>query len=75
MIIIGVTGKSGAGKTTCLNILGGMDSATSGEFIIDGIDVTKLKDREKQVIYSRYIIGKTQTEQSEVCLGCRAWHR
>ena len=27
--------------------------------------VTKLKDREKQVIYSRYIIGKTQTELSE----------
>ena len=34
-----VVGPSGAGKTTVLNILGGMDSATSGEVWIDGNDV------------------------------------
>ena len=34
-----VLGSSGAGKTTALNILGGMDTATSGELIVDGNNV------------------------------------
>ena len=36
-----VLGASGAGKSTVLNILGSMDSATSGEVIVDGEDITK----------------------------------
>ena len=36
-----VVGPSGAGKTTVLNILGGMDKATSGEVIVDGTDISK----------------------------------
>ncbi|MBQ9512109.1 MAG: ABC transporter ATP-binding protein [Lachnospiraceae bacterium] len=35
-----ILGASGAGKTTALNILGGMDTATSGKVIVDGNDVT-----------------------------------
>lgn len=35
-----ILGASGAGKTTALNILGGMDTATSGHVIVDGKDVT-----------------------------------
>ena len=34
-----IVGPSGAGKTTVLNILGGMDSATSGQVFVDGEDV------------------------------------
>ena len=36
-----VVGPSGAGKTTVLNILGGMDTATSGEVWVGGQDITK----------------------------------
>ena len=36
-----VVGPSGAGKTTVLNILGGMDTATSGEVWIDGKNIVK----------------------------------
>ena len=41
-----VIGPSGAGKTTVLNILGGMDSATSGEVWIDGNDVAKYSTKQ-----------------------------
>ena len=36
-----IVGPSGAGKTTVLNILGGMDTATSGEVWIDGKNIVK----------------------------------
>ena len=41
-----IVGPSGAGKTTVLNILGGMDTATSGLVQIDGTDITKFKARQ-----------------------------
>lgn len=41
-----VVGPSGAGKTTVLNILGGMDTATSGEVKVDGQDITKYNARQ-----------------------------
>ena len=44
--LVVIVGPSGAGKTTTLNILGGMDYATSGEVIVDGKEVTKLKNKE-----------------------------
>ena len=51
-----IVGPSGAGKTTALNILGGMDRATSGKLLVDGKEVTKLN--EKQLIkYRRDDIG------------------
>ncbi len=51
-----VVGSSGAGKTTVLNILGGMDSATKGEVIVSGRDISKLSDREL-IDYRRFDIG------------------
>ncbi len=51
-----ILGASGAGKTTALNILGGMDTATSGSVIVDGKDITKLTEREL-IKYRRNDIG------------------
>ena len=51
-----IVGPSGAGKTTVLNILGGMDSATSGRVIVDGRDVAKLNGRNLTA-YRRDDIG------------------
>ena len=51
-----VLGHSGSGKTTCLNMLGGMDNVTSGEIIVDNVDITKLKPRDL-IKYRRNDIG------------------
>ena len=51
-----IVGPSGAGKTTTLNILGGMDTATSGEVKVDGKEVIKLKNKEL-IKYRREDIG------------------
>ena len=54
--ILTIVGPSGAGKTTCLNILGGMDTATLGEVIVDNIDISKL-NRKGLIDYRRHDIG------------------
>ena len=41
-----IVGPSGAGKTTALNILGGMDTATKGEVFVDEKEITKLNNRK-----------------------------
>ena len=51
-----VLGSSGAGKTTALNILGGMDVATSGQILVDGNDITKY-NKQQLVGYRRTDIG------------------
>ena len=51
-----VLGPSGAGKTTILNILGGMDRATKGSVIIDNKDIS-LYNNKKLTDYRRYDIG------------------
>ncbi len=41
-----IVGPSGSGKTTLLNLIGGLDDPTEGVVIIDGTDITKLKDNQ-----------------------------
>ncbi|MBQ1827185.1 MAG: ABC transporter ATP-binding protein [Erysipelotrichaceae bacterium] len=51
-----ILGNSGAGKTTILNILGGMDTATSGRIVVDDNDISKASDKEL-CDYRRFDIG------------------
>lgn len=51
-----VAGASGAGKSTILNILGGMDTASSGELLVDNKEISKYSQKEL-ITYRRYDIG------------------
>ncbi len=51
-----IVGPSGAGKTTVLNILGGMDTTTSGQLLVDGTDISKFSGK-KLIRYRREDIG------------------
>lgn len=51
-----ILGSSGAGKTTALNILGGMDTASAGKIIVDGNDITQY-NKKQLVGYRRNDIG------------------
>lgn len=54
--LVVILGQSGSGKSTCLNILGGMDSVSSGHVVIDGMDITKLKEN-RLIKFRRNDIG------------------
>lgn len=45
-----IVGASGAGKTTVLNLLGGMDTCDSGSILVDGTDITKLRKRKARCL-------------------------
>jgi len=51
-----IVGASGAGKTTILNILGGMDNASGGQVVVDGKDITAFSNR-KLIEYRRNRVG------------------
>lgn len=51
-----IAGASGAGKSTILNILGGMDTTSKGEIIVDGKRIDKLSNKDL-ITYRRHDIG------------------
>ncbi|MCQ2513022.1 MAG: ABC transporter ATP-binding protein [Lachnospiraceae bacterium] len=51
-----IVGPSGAGKTTVLNMLGGMDTITSGEILVDGVDIAKYSSKQLTK-YRRFDVG------------------
>ena len=51
-----VVGSSGAGKTTVLNILGGIDKSDGGSFYVDGKEISSLSEKEL-IAYRRHDIG------------------
>jgi putative ABC transport system ATP-binding protein len=52
---IAVMGASGSGKSTCLNILGCLDTPTSGSYLFRGVEVSKLTRNERALLRRRYL--------------------
>ena len=52
---VAIIGPSGSGKSTLLHIIGGVDTPTTGNVIIDGTDITKLKESPLSIVRRRQI--------------------
>lgn len=52
---VAIVGASGSGKSTLMNIIGVLDKPTSGEYVLDGVDVMKAKDNELSEIRNKKI--------------------
>src|SRR4051795_7804713 len=53
--LIAVMGSSGSGKSTLMNILGCLDVPTAGTYLLDGVDVSRLSDRQLALVRNRLI--------------------
>lgn len=53
--VVSIVGPSGAGKTTLLQIMGTLDSPDTGSVVVDGTEVTRLKDRELAKFRNRHL--------------------
>jgi len=73
---IAIMGPSGSGKTTLLNILSTIDQPTQGSVILDGVDITKIKNKELSkirrdkigFIFQDYNLLDTMTLQDNIAL-------
>jgi putative ABC transport system ATP-binding protein len=53
--MVAITGPSGSGKSTLMNIIGCLDTPTSGSYLLDGIDVSKMSDDEQANVRNKKI--------------------
>lgn len=53
---VAVTGRSGTGKSTLLNLISGIDVADSGAIVLDGVDLTALSERQR-TLKRRHAVG------------------
>ncbi len=53
--MVAITGPSGSGKSTLMNIIGCLDTPTSGEYLLDGVNVSKMTDDEQAGIRNQKI--------------------
>ncbi len=53
--MVAITGPSGSGKSTLMNIIGCLDTPTSGQYFLDGIEVSKLNDDQLAAIRNKKI--------------------
>ena len=52
---VAVTGPSGSGKSTLLHLLGLLDTPTEGRYLLDGLDTSRLNDRDRSALRGRRI--------------------
>lgn len=52
---VSIMGKSGSGKSTMMNVLGCLDKPTSGAYLLDGVDVAKMKDSQLALVRNKKI--------------------
>jgi putative ABC transport system ATP-binding protein len=53
--MVAITGPSGSGKSTLMNIIGCLDTPSSGSYLLDGVDVSKMTDDEQAMVRNKKI--------------------
>lgn len=53
--MVAVMGSSGSGKSTAMNLLGALDSPTSGEYLFDGVDVATMARDERAILWRHFL--------------------
>ena len=65
---VAIIGKSGSGKSTLMNILGALDTPTSGKYFLDGKDISTMKDKQLAAIRQKKIGLDLQNELLTRCI-------